>query len=208
LRSHEEDKELVNRCLGGDDEAFRAIVERYQERVYNVAFRMTGNHEDSLDLAQESFIRVFRALRGFNADSSLGTWIHRIAHNVVIDELRKRRRRPIVAMSTDTVVSTDDGEHTLEWSASVDDTPEEQLLRAERKREIARALHSVSSEHRVVLVMRDIEGLSYEEIAAVLGLQIGTVKSRLNRARLALREKLVIREQGLGIGRLIDQKGG
>lgn len=199
---------MVSRCLGGDTEAFRAIVERYQERVYNVAFRMTGNHEDSLDLAQDSFIRVFRALSGFKADSSLGTWIHRIAHNVVIDELRKRRRRPIVAMSTDTVLSTDDGEHTLEWSASLDDTPEEQLLRAERKREIEHALQSVSSEHRAVLVMRDIEGLPYEEIAAVLGLQIGTVKSRLSRARLALREKLMLREHSTGIGRLREQKGG
>lgn len=199
---------MVSRCLGGDTEAFRVIVERYQERVYNVAFHMTGSHEDSLDLAQDSFIRVFRALSGFKADSSLGTWIHRIAHNVVIDELRKRRRRPIVAMSTDNVVSTDDGEHTLEWSAPLEDNPEEQLLRAERKREIVLALQSVSSEHRAVLIMRDIEELSYEEIAGVLGLNIGTVKSRLNRARLALREKLILREQGPSIGRLIDQKGG
>lgn len=183
-------------------------MERYQERVYNVAFQMTGSHEDSLDLAQDSFLRVFRALSSFKGDSSLGTWIHRIAHNIVIDELRKRRRRPVVAMSTDTVVITEDGEHMLEWSAPMDEAPEEQLLRAEKKREIEQALQRISPEHRSVLVMRDIEGLTYEEVAEVLGLNVGTVKSRLNRARLALREKLKVMEQGTGMRRLIKQKGG
>jgi len=208
LRSHEDDRELVAKSLRGDTEAFRTIVERYQERVYNVAFQMTGSHEDSLDLAQDSFLRVFRALSSFKGDSSLGTWIHRIAHNIVIDELRKRRRRPVVAMSTDTVVITEDGEHMLEWSAPMDEAPEEQLLRAEKKREIEQALQRISPEHRSVLVMRDIEGLTYEEVAEVLGLNVGTVKSRLNRARLALREKLKVMEQGTGMRRLIEQKGG
>lgn len=208
MRSHEDDRELVAKSLGGDTEAFRTIVERYQERVYNVAFQMTGSHEDSLDLAQDSFLRVFRALSSFKGDSSLGTWIHRIAHNIVIDELRKRRRRPVVAMSTDTVVITEDGEHMLEWSAPMDEAPEEQLLRAEKKREIEQALQRISPEHRSVLVMRDIEGLTYEEVAEVLGLNVGTVKSRLNRARLALREKLKVMEQGTGMRRLIKQKGG
>lgn len=208
MRSHEDDRELVAKSLGGDTEAFRTIVERYQERVYNVAFQMTGSHEDSLDLAQDSFLRVFRALSSFKGDSSLGTWIHRIAHNIVIDELRKRRRRPVVAMSTDTVVITEDGEHMLEWSAPMDEAPEEQLLRAEKKREIEQALQRISPEHRSVLVMRDIEGLTYEEVAEVLGLNVGTVKSRLNRARLALREKLKVMEQGTGMRRLIEQKGG
>lgn len=208
MRSHEDDRELVAKSLRGDTEAFRTIVERYQERVYNVAFQMTGSHEDSLDLAQDSFLRVFRALSSFKGDSSLGTWIHRIAHNIVIDELRKRRRRPVVAMSTDTVVITEDGEHMLEWSAPMDEAPEEQLLRAEKKREIEQALQRISPEHRSVLVMRDIEGLTYEEVAEVLGLNVGTVKSRLNRARLALREKLKVMEQGTGMRRLIKQKGG
>lgn len=208
MRSHEDDRELVAKSLGGDTEALRTIVERYQERVYNVAFQMTGSHEDSLDLAQDSFLRVFRALSSFKGDSSLGTWIHRIAHNIVIDELRKRRRRPVVAMSTDTVVITEDGEHMLEWSAPMDEAPEEQLLRAEKKREIEQALQRISPEHRSVLVMRDIEGLTYEEVAEVLGLNVGTVKSRLNRARLALREKLKVMEQGTGMRRLIKQKGG
>ncbi|MBS3873307.1 MAG: sigma-70 family RNA polymerase sigma factor [Firmicutes bacterium] len=208
MRSHEDDRELVAKSLRGDTEAFRTIVERYQERVYNVAFQMTGSHEDSLDLAQDSFLRVFRALSSFKGDSSLGTWIHRIAHNIVIDELRKRRRRPVVAMSTDTVVITEDGEHMLEWSAPMDEAPEEQLLRAEKKREIEQALQRISPEHRSVLVMRDIEGLTYEEVAEVLGLNVGTVKSRLNRARLALREKLKVMEQGTGMRRLIEQKGG
>ncbi|MBS3936995.1 MAG: sigma-70 family RNA polymerase sigma factor [Peptococcaceae bacterium] len=210
MRSNADELELVRKSLGGDAEAFAAIVEKYQQRVYNVAFRMTGDREDSLDLTQESFVRVFRALKSFKGDSSLGTWIHRIVNNVVIDELRKRQRRPKIGFSTDALLSTDEGEHVhvLELSGKREDTPEEQLLRMERIAEIEQALGMVTSEHRIVLIMRDIEGLAYEEMAQILALNIGTVKSRLSRARIALREKLIVAEQGKTTERLKVQRGG
>ncbi|MBT9152621.1 MAG: ECF RNA polymerase sigma factor SigE [Firmicutes bacterium] len=208
MRSNADELDLVRKSLGGDAEAFAAIVEKYQQRVYNVAFRMTGDREDSLDLTQESFVRVFRALKSFKGDSSLGTWIHRIVNNVVIDELRKRQRRPKVALNTDALLTTDEGEHALEISGKREDTPEEQLLRMERIAEIEQALAMITSEHRLVLIMRDIEGLSYEEMAQILALNIGTVKSRLSRARIALREKLIVAEQGKPTERLKVQRGG
>ncbi|MBT9154285.1 MAG: ECF RNA polymerase sigma factor SigW [Firmicutes bacterium] len=189
------DQKLVQRSLAGDTDAFRQIVERYQSKVYNLALRMTGNPEDALDISQESFIRVFRSLKTFKGDSSFSTWLYRIANNIVLDELRKRRRRPLVVMSTDAFVSSEEGEHALEFSGPQSLQPEEQVMRAERRREIAQALQAISPEHRLILLLRDVEGLSYEEIAGVQNINVGTVKSRLNRARLALREHLLRVEQ-------------
>lgn len=203
-----EDNELITRCLDGDHDAFRELVERYQQRVYNLAFRMTNNHDDAQDLSQESFVRAYRALKSFKGDSSFSTWLHRITNNVVLDELRKRRRQPVVAMSTDASITTEEGMYTVEFSAPECDTPEEQMLRSEKKREIETALNELSPEHRLALVLRDIQGYSYEEIARQLDVNIGTVKSRINRARLALRERLMEREQSLGHERQRKQKGG
>jgi len=170
-------------------------VERYQQKVFNLALRMTNNHEDALDIAQESFVRVFRSLKTFKGDSSFSTWLYRIVNNLVLDELRKHRRRPLVVMSTDAVVSTDEGEHLLEFRGPESLQPEEQVVRAETRREIELALRSVSPEHRLVLLLRDVQGFSYEEIAGILNVNIGTVKSRLNRARLSLRDCILRREQ-------------
>ncbi len=185
------DQGLVQRSLAGDTDAFRQIVERYQSKVYNLALRMTGNPEDASDIAQESFIRVFRSLKTFKGDSSFSTWLHRIANNIVLDHLRQRRRRPLVVMSTDTVVSADEGEHPIEFGGPLSLQPEEQVLRAERMRGLEQAIQAISPEHRLVLLLRDVQAFSYEEIAAMLGINIGTVKSRLNRARLAVREHLL-----------------
>jgi RNA polymerase sigma-70 factor (ECF subfamily) len=188
------DQWLVQRSLAGDTDAFRQIVERYQSKVYNLALRMTGNPEDALDIAQESFLRVFRALKTFKGDSSFSTWLYRITNNIVLDELRKRRRRPLVVMSTDAFVAGEEGEHPLEFSGPESLQPEEQVVWAERRREIEQALRSISPEHRHILLLRDVEGFSYEEIAEMLNINLGTVKSRLNRARLSLREHLLCAE--------------
>lgn len=195
MRSGETDQELVQRSLAGDTDAFHELVERYQQKVFNLALRMTNNHEDALDIAQESFVRVFRSLKTFKGDSSFSTWLYRIVNNLVLDELRKHRRRPLVVMSTDAVVSTDEGEHLLEFRGPESLQPEEQVVRAETRREIELALRSVSPEHRLVLLLRDVQGFSYEEIAGILNVNIGTVKSRLNRARLSLRDCILRREQ-------------
>jgi len=193
LHSNIDDKDLVRKILSGDSGAFAVIVEKYQHRIYNIAFRMTGNREDSLDLAQECFLRIFRALNAFKGDSSLSTWIYRVANNVVVDELRKRQRRPKVSQSVDAVFSNDEREQTIVLASPLAEAPEQVMLRKEQRQAIQSALLQLSAEHRAAIVMRDIEGLSYEEIAEILMLNVGTVKSRLNRARLALREKLTER---------------
>jgi len=194
----ETDLWLVQRSLAGDTDAFGQIVERYQSKVYNLALRMTGNPEDALDMAQESFLRAFRSLKTFKGDSSFSTWLYRIANNIVLDELRKRRRRPLVVISTDAFVAGDEGEHPLEFSGPKSLQPEEQVVRAERRQEIEQALQAISPEHRHILLLRDVEGFSYEEIADMLSINVGTVKSRLNRARLSLRERLIYAEHSGG----------
>jgi len=208
MLSAHEDNELVSRCLQGDSTAFNHIVDKYQQRIYNIAFRMTNNHDDALDLAQESFIRIYRALASYKGESAFSTWIHRIASNVCLDELRKKKRQPLVALSTDATMSGEEGEYSIEFAAGDEDTPEQHLLRNEVRREIALALSQVSPEHRIVLVLRDIQGYSYEEMAEIIGVNVGTIKSRLNRARIALREVLRAAEHLPKQQRLSVQKGG
>lgn len=189
-----EDSELIAKCIEGDTSAFGQLVDKYQQKVYNIAFRMTNNHDDALDLAQESFLRIFRALKTFKNESAFSTWMFRIASNVCLDELRKKKRQPHVALSTDALVAGEEGSFPFEVAAGDEYAPEEQLIRSETRREISMALTQISAEHRLVLTLREVEGYSYEEIADILGANIGTIKSRINRARLALREILTSRE--------------
>ena len=204
----ESDESLIERCKSGQQDAFDVLVERYQQKVFNIAYRMSGNEEDALDWAQESFIRVYKALDSFKGQSSFATWLHRITNNICIDELRKRKRQPLVVLSTSSSVSTDEGEYQVEFSSSPEDNPEERVLSAEFRETIHKGLQDLSPEHRMVLVLRDLESHSYEEIADILDVNVGTVKSRLNRARLALREYLEKVEHLQQPLRLKTQKGG
>lgn len=208
MLSEHDDGELISMCKRGDTDAFGQLVDKYQQKVYNIAFRMTNNHEDALDLAQESFLRVYRALASYKGESAFSTWVFRIASNVCLDEMRKRKRQPRIALSTDSLMAGDEGDYPIEIAAGEGSSPEQQLLQGEMRKEITDALHTVSEEHRLVLVLRDIEGYSYEEIADMVGVNIGTIKSRLNRARLALREVLTVREPLTSSRRLREQKGG
>ena len=208
MLSAHDDGELISKCKRGDADAFGQLVDRYQQKVYNIAFRMTSNHEDALDLAQESFLRVYRALASYKGESAFSTWVFRIASNVCLDEMRKKKRQPRIALSTDSLMAGEEGDYPIEIAASEGGNPEQQLLQGEMRREIIQALNRVSDEHRLVLVLRDIEGYSYEEIADIVGVNVGTIKSRLNRARLALREVLTVREPLTSTRRLREQKGG
>ncbi|KAF0195088.1 MAG: RNA polymerase sigma-70 factor ECF subfamily [Bacillota bacterium] len=203
-----DDGELISKCKQGDTDAFGQLVDKYQQRVYNITFRMTNNHEDALDLAQESFLRVYRALASFKGESAFSTWIFRIASNVCLDKLRQKKRQPHIVLSMDSLMAGEEGDYPIEISAGEASNPEQHLLQGEMRREIRQALNAVSDEHRLVLVLRDIEGYSYEEIADMVGANIGTIKSRLNRARLALREVLTVREPLTSSARLREQKGG
>jgi RNA polymerase sigma-70 factor (ECF subfamily) len=180
------DELLVERAKRGDVEAFEQLISQHQKTVYNIAYRLTGNHEDASDVAQEAFVRAYSSLAEFRGDSSFATWLYRIVNNACLDELRKRRRQRVTYI--DEALTMDDGEMSRQI-ADTADGPEQALERVEIQRAVQESINSLDPEYRVVLVMREIQGYSYQEIADALGINLGTVKSRLNRARHALKEK-------------------
>lgn len=183
----EEEQRLVDRARAGEQEAFAALMQRSQTKVYNLALRLTGSTEDAADLSQEAFLKAWRGLNSFQGESSFSTWLYRLTTNVCIDFLRRERRRKNISSA----VSLDDRD--TDYANLVSDhapSPQELLEGKELKEAISRGLNQLSDEHRQVLVLREITGLSYSEIACVLHLEEGTVKSRIARARLSLRNLL------------------
>jgi RNA polymerase sigma-70 factor (ECF subfamily) len=166
---------------------YEALVQRYARHVYNVAYRMTGNEADARDLSQEAFMRVYRALRRVEPGAPLESWLYRIVSNLYIDLLRKRPRHRIESL--DVPLETPRGELARELP-DVAANPEAIFEREQIDGTIQRALSALSEELRMVAVLSDVEGLSYEEIATVLHVPLGTVKSRLHRARQILQERL------------------
>lgn len=181
------EQELVTRAKQGDQDAFAQLVEANQNRIYSLTLRMTGHPEDAADLAQDAFLRAWRTLPSFQGDSSFSTWLYRLASNLCIDFLRQEKRKK----ANLTVMSLDDDEDSP--SAEIPDrrfAPENELQRKELRHAVGQALLQLSDEHRQVLVLREADGLSYTEIAELLNLEEGTVKSRIARARLSLRNIL------------------
>lgn len=179
------EKELIEKCKKNDRSAFNTLVQTYQSKIINLAYGMLSNQEDACDAAQEVFIRVYRGIFKFEQKSSFSTWIYRITVNVCNDILRKRTRTaPTVSIYQDS-----DEEHIIELP---DDkpTPSEHLEMTETQLLVKNALNSLSDEYRTVITLYDLEGLSYDEISSVLNCPIGTIKSRLNRARKMLRKIL------------------
>jgi RNA polymerase sigma-70 factor (ECF subfamily) len=175
---------LVERCQQGDTVAFDQLVERHGEWVYNLAYRMVGDRDEAYDMAQEAFVRAFRAIKRFRRGSSFSTWLYRVTTNACLDEIKRRRRRPAPASSL------------LDADGLYPDPPdpspqvEDHIASLERREVVRRAIAALPLHHRLPLVLYELQGCSYEEIAAITGANVGTVKSRLNRARLALKEAL------------------
>lgn len=182
-----DEKAIIEKVLAGDNNAFGELVEAYQDRVYNLALRMCGNADDAFDLAQEAFFRAWRGLSGFQFESAFSTWLFRLSSNVCLDWLRAKKRRPTVSLTT----LDDEGEEVQLEIRDPGKGPEELLLAAEDRKALAKALNELPVEYREILTLRAINDLSYEEISRILNLREGTVKSRLSRARLALRNKLL-----------------
>jgi len=183
-----DEQQLVTLAQEGEIAAFESLVQEYENRIYNLAYRMLGNTEDARDAAQETFLKAYAALERFRGDSSFSTWLYRIAKNACLDVLRARGRAR--TFSLDDPLHTEDGEIDRQIEGDLP-APEEVLLSREAESVIHDALGQLSEHHRSVVVLRDLEGFSYEEIAEILDVRLGTVKSRLYRARAALHSHLV-----------------
>lgn len=176
-------EELRRAAAGGDECAFGELVRLYENKVYTLALRICGDPEDARDAAQEAFLSAWRGLPSFRGDAELSTWIYRLTSNAAIDQLRRTKRQR-------GEVSLDDGELGLTVRDSAPG-PQEAAEGAELRSAVAAGLTRLSPDHRQVLSLREVQGLSYEEIAQVLEVDLGTVKSRISRARRALRKILL-----------------
>jgi RNA polymerase sigma-70 factor (ECF subfamily) len=170
----------------GDAAAFREFVEVHQARLYRTVATMVGNREDARDLTQEIFLKAFDGIGTFRGGSTLGTWLYRITVNLCIDHQRSLRARPAFAEFDETAAAEGTAENASDGAA----TPLGNVLRGETAVEVAAALDCLSPEHRAILVLREIDGLSYEELASVLGIGMGTVMSRLHYARAQMKKRL------------------
>lgn len=179
--------ELIHNLKNGDREAFNCLIEQYQNKIINIAFGMLSDTEDAMDASQEVFINVYKSIHTFKENSSFSTWIYRICANVCKDFLRRRMRQA----KTVSIYSAGEDEDDIMEIPDSSMSPEQTSEQKELQREIRRAMDSLTAEHKTVLVMCDIEGMSYEQMADVLNLPIGTVRSRINRARQALRKKVL-----------------
>jgi RNA polymerase sigma-70 factor (ECF subfamily) len=182
-----DDANWVKKAQKGDSTAFEQLVLAHQNQIYRLCFRMLGNAEDAADMTQETFLKAWRNLDRFQGDAAFSTWLYRLASNCCLDFLRSQKRRPTVSMTTE----DDDGEEQTIEVADDSATPEEELLLKEERSEIARAMASLDEEQRQILSLRVVNDLSYTEIAEILDIKEGTVKSRLARARENLRKKLL-----------------
>lgn len=178
-------RELVKKAQHNDLGAFEELVSLYKDRIYGQCYQLTNNTADAQDLAQEVFIRAYTGLASFRNEADFGTWLHRIAVNQWINFQRKQRRNNVVSL--DTPIQTSEGEMMREVAVTAED-PQEIYEQMELQGFVRKALGQLSSEHRTVLVLRELQGYSYDEIASVVGCTLGTVKSRINRARQALKE--------------------
>src|ERR671920_1429784 len=183
------DCELVTRAIAGRDDSFEELVRRYQRPLVSYVYRMTGNYESALDLTQEVFIKVYGSLARYRPEYKFSTWIYRIAHNAAIDHLRRQGAARIEEME----VEGAEGSTFEKPLASKAPTPEQETERGERRAEIEEVVAQLPPAYRELIVLRHSHDLSYDEIAEVTSLPLGTVKNRIFRAREAMRELLVAR---------------
>ena len=183
------DHALLEATRMGDGDAFGELVSRYRNQITSYIYRMTNDYDEAVDLAQETFVRVYRAADRYQTSHAFSTYIYRIATNLAISELRKRKRRRLVSLTG--FFQTNDEADAREFSPA-DDKPlqDRELVDAERRNAVQRAISTLPEKYRAPLILRDVEERSYEEIARILQTSEGTVKSRISRARGFLREKM------------------
>jgi len=185
------DHALLEATRTGDGDAFGELVNRYRNQITSYIYRMTNDYDGAVDLAQETFVRVYRAVDRYQTSYAFSTYIYRIATNLAISELRKRKRRRLVSLTG--FFQAKDGAEPQEFNPA-DERPlqDRELLDSERRKAVQRAISTLPEKYRAPLILRDVEGRSYEEISRILQTSEGTVKSRISRARGFLREKMKV----------------
>jgi RNA polymerase sigma-70 factor (ECF subfamily) len=185
---NQSDHALIEATKNGDESAFAVIIGRYRNPITNYLYRFLNDYEEAVDLAQETFVRVYFAIDRYHTDYAFSTYIYRIATNLAISEIRKRKRRTILSLTG--LFQVDAEDDTEFQPTDTKSLPDKDLIDDERGRVIARAIATLPPKYRVPVILRDVEGKTYEEIAVILELGLGTTKSRISRARALLKEKL------------------
>ncbi len=182
------DHALIEATKGGDETAFAEIMSRYRNPITNYLYRFLNDYEEAVDLAQETFVRVYFAIDRYHTEFAFSTYIYRIATNLAISEIRKRKRRKLLSL---TGLFQGEGDETTEFQPpDKKPLPDAELIDGERDSTIAAAIAALPEKYRIPIILRDIEGRSYDEVAEIMGLGLGTTKSRISRARGLLKEKL------------------
>ncbi|SHJ81651.1 RNA polymerase sigma factor [Paramaledivibacter caminithermalis] len=182
------EKVLIEKSKNGDIESFEKLIEKYQVVAFNIAYRMVGNKEDAKDIAQEALIKVYKSLKSFKGDSSFSTWLYKIVTNTCIDAIRKLKK--VQTYSLDKEFETENGNFSFQI-ADNKYLPDRLYEVKEKKELVQTALNKIDEKYKSVLVLRDIQGFTYEEISKITQNPIGTIKSRINRGRLLLKEILI-----------------
>lgn len=180
------DEQLVQRAKAGDVWAFEQLAEMNQRRMYALAYRLVGNSEDAMDVVQEALVRLYKSIKNFEGQSSFWTWTYRVVTNLCLDEMRKRKNRQAVSLDA----LEEDG---MPQPKALE-RPDDMLVQKERYDAVMQLMEQLPEDLRVALMLRDVQGLAYEEIAGVLAINLGTVKSRISRAREKMRERLCSQE--------------
>jgi RNA polymerase sigma-70 factor (ECF subfamily) len=199
-----DDLTLVRRCQQGDREAFRLLVERYQRKAYVQALGMLKDKDEAMDVAQEAFVKVYKYLDQFKGDSSFYTWLYRIVANLCVDRLRKTTSRSPASQEYDDAVGRGEGAGAGILSTQLGTNPQKSVLRSELAEKMEAALAQIPEKHREILLLRELEGMSYEDLARILKIPKGTVMSRLFHARAKMQKLLV---EYLGDGAQVEGLG-
>lgn len=198
-----DERKCIRAAAKGDTEAFEKLVLQYQDQIFRLCLRMTGNEEDAADMTQEAFLKVWKHLESFQFDASFSTWLYRLASNCCLDLLRARKRKPTISLT----VEDDEQSQVLDVTDSAP-TPEEAAICQEEREHLQQAMKQLDDEQRQILTLRVVNDLSYTEIAKILQIKEGTVKSRLSRARDQLRKILTEIGNKSAIMPSKKQKGG
>lgn len=187
---HDIDRTIVKKAIKGNKNALEKLIIKYEKKVYNIAYQIFGNEHDANDMAQEVFIKVYKSLHKFNFKSTFSTWIYRITVNTCIDEYRKKSKNSKVEYMDETIKQQD----SIIQKQFIDKglTPEEEIIKNENIKFVRESIDELKEDYRIIIILRDIKGYSYENIADILDISIGTVKSRISRARSKL--KKIIKE--------------